>query len=210
MNAKLLLLPLLLSAVILLGGCTSVPFIQSCPASCDDNNFCTQDYCNASTNWTCAHPSFEGFSCNNATGICKAGACVNQTINGGGPVINYESRKAESDAYWLGAAEPFQVTESSQSANDDLNIVIRNVDPHQLRLNTISVSGGGFVGAYTTPTYLSPGEKRAFTISWNEKGICNTGDVYEYGVNFSYDGTGYNAITGQTQYGTRTIIGKCS
>lgn len=206
MSAKLLLLPVLLAAVLLLGGCTLVPFIQSCPASCDDNNFCTQDYCDSSTNWTCVHASFEGFSCNNATGICKAGVCVNKTSGVNGPTISYDSRKSESDSYWR-AARPFQVREHAQSANGDLTLVIANVDSNQLRINSISVSDNGFVGAYTTPTYLSGGEIKAFVISWSTKGACNAGDVYEYTANFSYNSPNFEDLT---QYGAKNIIGKCS
>lgn len=31
------------------------PSSQSCPLSCDDNESCTSDFCNPSTNWQCAH-----------------------------------------------------------------------------------------------------------------------------------------------------------
>lgn len=213
MNAKLLLLPLMLAAALLLAGCASVPLLSSCPASCDDKNSCTQDYCNASTNNTCVHVSYEGFSCNNATGICKAGVCVNQTSvtgsnNGGGPVINYDSRRAESGAYWR-STRPWQVLEHSQPANGDLTLVIQNVEYQQYKLNNISVSGSGFAGVYATPTYFSGGEMKPLVIPWTTKGVCNAGDVYEYYVNFSYDETGDNPITGMRQYGAKTIIGKC-
>ncbi len=209
MGAKLLLLPVLLAAALLLAGCTSVPLISSCPVSCDDKNFCTQDYCNSSTNGTCVHVSFEGFSCNNATGICKAGACVNKTSGVNGPRISYDSRKSESDAYWR-SVWPWQVSAHAQPANGDLTLVIQNVEYQQYLLNNISVAGSGFAGVYATPTYLSGGEKKTITIPWSTNGVCDAGTVYKYYVNFSYDETGDNPITGMRQYGARSIIGKCS
>lgn len=217
MHIKLLLLPILLAAVLLLAGCASVPIISSCPSSCDDKNSCTQDYCNASTNGTCVHASFEGFSCNNSTGICKAGVCVAQNSssagsnNGGGPAITYDSRRGESESYWR-STRPWQIVKHAQSANGDLTLVIQNVEYQQYKLNNISVAGGAFAGFYSTPTYFSGGESKTIRIPLYavSEGACNAGDVYEYYVNFSYDETGDNPISGLTQYGTRNIIGKCS
>ncbi len=211
MNAKLLMLPVLMAAVLLLAGCTSSPLGPSCPSSCDDNNTCTQDYCNASTNGTCAHTSFDGFSCNNASGICKAGVCVNKVVvtSTGSSDNRYEFRKSDSDSYWR-SARPWQVLEHAQPANGDLTLVILNVDSAQLKLTNLSVEGNGFAGSYTTPAYLSSGDSKAITVHWNTKGVCNAGDTYEYHLEFSYDSTGASPIINQKQYGAKNIVGKCS
>jgi hypothetical protein len=54
---------------------------QMCPPSCDDNNPCTIDSCDATTNFQCVHtPSPDGTTCGNATvcdgaETCKGGMC---------------------------------------------------------------------------------------------------------------------------------------
>lgn len=126
------------------------------------------------------------------------------------PGLSYDAKKSESDSYWRGASRPFQIKEHSQPANGNLTMVLGNVDPAQLKLTDISVAGGGFAGNYNTTTYISGGEQRTIPIAWTTTGTCASGSVYEYQVNFTYDGTGENAIVNQKQSGVKTLVGKCA
>ncbi|MDE1798516.1 MAG: hypothetical protein KGH63_03860, partial [Candidatus Micrarchaeota archaeon] len=48
---------------------------MKCPSTCDDNNPCSMEYCNASTNYTCQHASLDNLSCGeNRT--CVNGECA--------------------------------------------------------------------------------------------------------------------------------------
>ena len=129
------------------------------------------------------------------------------------PGLSYDAKKSESDSYWRGA-RPFQVAEHSQT-NNTLTMVIRNVDSNQLKLTNISVAGGDFVNysanlnvSGTPPgPYIGSGETKVVILNASNTAYsCTSGTIYEYMVNFSYDGT----ITGQRQYGAKSILGKCS
>jgi len=67
---------LLIVSALLIYGCTS-PQAKQCPASCDDNNSCTNDYCDASTNFECVHANLSGeqVGCSGSAGLCKTKTC---------------------------------------------------------------------------------------------------------------------------------------
>jgi len=52
-----------------------------CPAICSDDNPCTSDYCNSTTNYTCEHQPLSGdqLGCLGITGNCKIRTCSNGT-----------------------------------------------------------------------------------------------------------------------------------
>ena len=130
------------------------------------------------------------------------------------PGLSYDAKKSEADSYWQ-SARPFQVRQHAQPANGSLTLVVSNVNSDQLKITNISVSGGGNSTINSTPggagaLYLSGGQTASVIIAGVSGACAASGNVYEYTVNFTYDGTGDNPITGQKQYGAKTIIGKCS
>ena len=128
------------------------------------------------------------------------------------PGLSYDAKKSESDSYWTGAASPFQIKDHTQPAGGNLTLVVSNVNPAQLELTDIEVGGGGYAGNYNTTTFISGGEQRTIPINWlvSPPSPCSSGNVYEYQVNFTYSGTGENALTAQRQNGVKTLVGKCS
>ena len=125
------------------------------------------------------------------------------------PGLSYDAKKSESDSYWR-SARPFQVQQHTMPANGNLTMVVGNVDSNQLKLTNIAVGGSGYAGNYNTTTYVASGQSTTLTINWTTMGSCASGTVYEFNVNFSYDGTGDNPIVNQKQYGAKTILGKCA
>lgn len=77
MNNKLIIF--LLVFALIFYGCTvgQGGQVKQCPASCDDNNSCTNDYCDASTNFECVHANLSGdqVGCSGSTGFCKTKTC---------------------------------------------------------------------------------------------------------------------------------------
>lgn len=51
-----------------------------CPPSCDDNNYCTIDFCNSKTNYKCNHTVVDDLDCG-AGGTCKNGVCKENEPN---------------------------------------------------------------------------------------------------------------------------------
>ena len=125
------------------------------------------------------------------------------------PGLSYDAKKSESDAAWRGM-RPFQVQQHTQPANGNLTMVVTNVDSNQLKLTNIAVAGGGYAGNYNTTTYIAGGQSATIAMNWTLTGTCASGTVYEYGINFSYDGTGDNPVANQKETGSKPIIGKCS
>ena len=127
------------------------------------------------------------------------------------PGLSYDAKKSEADSYWQ-SARPFQVRQHAQPAGGALTLIVSNVNSDQLKITSIAVSGGGGFGTSNDTLYLSGGQAASVIINDSSiKAACNaSGNVYEYSVNFTYDGTGDNPITGQKQYGAKTLIGKCS
>ena len=130
------------------------------------------------------------------------------------PGMSYDAKKSEADSYWQ-SARPFQIKQHAQPAGGALTLVVSNVNSDQLKLTNVSVSGGGASAVNSTPggagaLYLSGGQT-ANVLVFGVASACNaSGNVYEYSINVTYDGTGDNPITGQKQYGAKTIIGKCA
>jgi hypothetical protein len=84
MDRKLVIL--LLAFALLLYGCAGGQAKQ-CPSSCDDDNPCTTDFCDASTNFECGHTSLSGeqTGCSGSAGLCKtklcsSGSCITNEI----------------------------------------------------------------------------------------------------------------------------------
>lgn len=206
MRPFLLLAAAALFAILALSGCA-----QTCPVSCDDQNPCTTGYCNSTSGFVCAHEPADGWGCNDSQGVCRNSTCAPMP-KPGPALLNYDSRKAESDAYWR-AARPFQVLEHARDSSG-FTLVVQNVDARQLKVSEISVSGEGFSGVYFAPLYLSGGERKAIGLPGDAIEDCPPGQPYEYVVNFSYDTTSSDydgrPITGLVQYGARGLIGKCA
>ena len=124
------------------------------------------------------------------------------------PGMSYDAKKSEADSYWQ-SARPFEIRQHAQ-AGDNLTLVVSNVASDQLELTNLSVAGGGAVGSVDPSLYLSGGQTASISLLGMNASCPSSGTVYEYSINFTYDGTGDNAIAGQKQYGAKTIIGKCS
>jgi hypothetical protein len=134
------------------------------------------------------------------------------------PGLSYDAKKKESDSYWGGSASPFQIIEHAQTGTQ-LTIVLKNAQTTQLKINNITIAGGGSlfnvnaanlsqsgVASPNTP-YIGAGETKTIYLTDANGVNCSAGTIYEYSVNISYDST----IANQKQYGgSKTIIGKCS
>lgn len=135
------------------------------------------------------------------------------------PGLAGDAKKAQSDAYWRGEARPFAIIEHAQGPLTNLTLVVQNLDADQKILTNLSVAGGPINGSYnlnSTERYFSAGEKRTLTmpislgttaISGSNTG-CTSGSTYEYFINFTYSNAD-QTITGQKEYGSKTLVGKC-
>ncbi|MFH0927425.1 MAG: Yip1 family protein [Candidatus Micrarchaeota archaeon] len=146
--------------------------------------------------------------------VVLIGTMTSVALLGFMPGLSGDAIIAQSDSYWRGTARPFAILEHSQDGGSrELTMVIQNVDADQREITAINVadaSGSGISG--DASTYLSTGANRFFS-SGDKKmvpvelsGTCTSGTVYEYNVDFAYN-TG--SINGLTQYGEKTLIGKC-
>lgn len=120
------------------------------------------------------------------------------------PGTAYDTKKSESDTYW-NSMKPLQVVSSSQAANGNLSVVLLNVASDQLQITNLSVSGGGCDGATVTPLYISGGDQKTLTTNFTSCS-CASGSVYEYSMNITYVRSGL----AQTEFGAKTLIGKCT
>ncbi len=135
------------------------------------------------------------------------------------PGLAGDAKKAQSDAYWRGEARPFAIIEHAQAPTSNLTLVMQNLDSDQRILTNISVAGGPINGSYVpnaTQAYFSAGEKRTIIMPISLGGTaidatnngCTSGNTYEYSINFTYSNAD-QSITGQKEYGTKTLVGKC-
>ena len=76
---------------------TNLSDCPRCPASCDDNNSCTSDFCNLTTNFTCEHIELNDTRCG-VNGICDNGVCKESVSNGTAPSDSNETVLNESQA----------------------------------------------------------------------------------------------------------------
>lgn len=124
------------------------------------------------------------------------------------PGLAIDAKKTQSDAYWRGEARPFAILEHAQTGAT-LSLVIQNLEAEQKQITNISVAGQGSSGSdpLTGNQYFSAGEKKR--VNFNLGSNCTSGNTYEYTVNFTYSNADAT-ITGQKEYGTKTLVGKCS
>ncbi len=125
------------------------------------------------------------------------------------PGLAGDAKKTQSDAYWRGEARPFAVLEHSQTGTS-LIVVLQNVEAEQRILTNGTFTGQGSTGNLNVTAanqYFSAGEKRAFTLALSQN--CTSGSTYEYNVNITYSNADLT-ITGQKQFGAKTLVGKCS
>ena len=127
------------------------------------------------------------------------------------PGLAGDAKKAQSDQYWRGEARPFAIVEHAEgSSSTNITLVLQNVDAEQRVLSNVSIGGSGMNGSYepsATEAFFSAGEKRTFQVPLSSN--CTSGATYEYFVNFTFANSD-GSIANQKQYGTKTLIGKCS
>ena len=127
------------------------------------------------------------------------------------PGLAGDAKIAQSDSYWRGAARPYSVVEHSMvqsGANSVLTLILQNTEAEQLKLTNISARGSGFANSTAPNQYFSAGEKHNQTLTFVGT-TCTSGNTYELYLNFTYDNSD-GSVTGQKQYGEKTLVGKCS
>lgn len=127
------------------------------------------------------------------------------------PGLAGDAKTSESDAYWRGAARPFEVLEHSQiSTNSTFILVVVNVDASQWNMNNLTIAGSGQNATWTPATlsqgYFSAGEKKVLYVNFSSN--CTSGSTYEYYANFTYSNSD-NTVTDR-QVGSKTLVGRCS
>jgi len=128
------------------------------------------------------------------------------------PGLSYDAKKSEADAYWR-SVKPFQIighTIPSSGVDPTLTLVLQNADSDQMQIQNLTVAGSGYSTSNFTASsmYLSAGETRNFQVGLIGA-ACASGTIYEMGVNFTYADSA-TGLSGLTQPGVKTIIGKCS
>ena len=126
------------------------------------------------------------------------------------PGLAGDAKQTQSDAYWRGEARPFAILEHSMNTSGNLTLILQNVDADQRKLTAINIGGSGASKEHnvsSTNQYFSAGEKRSIAIATDLN--CTAGNTYELWVNFTYSNADAT-ITGQKQYGAKTLVGKCT
>ncbi len=135
------------------------------------------------------------------------------------PGLAGDAQKSQSDAYWRGEARPFMVTDAQQTTSGNLTLAVQNAESDTRLLTYISVYGGPVNGGYapnTSEQLFTPGESRIYSIPIFVGGAavspsnpaCTAGSAYAYYINFTYT-NGEGTISGQKQFGAKTLNGKC-
>ena len=124
------------------------------------------------------------------------------------PGLAGDARAGQSDAYWRGNARPFAILEHSLTSGGDIKLVVQNLDSNSKYLKTITMAGSGINASNSSAnTYISAGQTVSSLIVDVTAGTCTTGSPYEFNVTFTYDSVG--GISGNTQRGTKPLVGIC-
>lgn len=120
------------------------------------------------------------------------------------PGLAGEARITQSDAYWRGA-RPFSIIEHSQVANaTSISLVMRNSEPGKLTITAIKLDGNGSISGNVV---FIGGETKAINVT--SIATCgSSGAGYEYdSIEITYNS---KHLTGQKQFGAKSLIGKCT
>ncbi len=104
----------------------------------------------------------------------------------------------------------FAILEHSQNSQTGaLTVVLQNVRAEPAQLEQLYFEGQGAKGVLNVEPgkgYFAAGDKKTIGVPFNS--ICTSGATYEYGVAISFS----RPDTGDkfTQYGAKTLVGKCS
>ena len=126
------------------------------------------------------------------------------------PGLAGDARAGQSDAYWRGTARPFAILEHSLAtgSGSSVNLAIQNLDSNSKYLKTLNLTGTGINASNSSVnTYISAGQTVSSIAVALTAGSCTTGTPYEFNVTFTYDSVG--GITGNTQRGTKPLVGVC-
>lgn len=108
----------------------------------------------------------------------------------------------QSKAYWQGTS-PFSIVNAKVSGNS-IDLEIKNQLTDRLTLKNVSFDGADMGSGQAL---FTPGQSR--TLSGNISGFnCTSGQPYEFSViRITYDQGG---LSGLTQVGDKSLVGKCS
>jgi hypothetical protein len=136
------------------------------------------------------------------------------------PGMASDSQVAESQAYWAGAAKPFQVIEAASSSDTMCGIAwahgyaltLQNTEADTITVTNIKTDGSaGFCvagGVANASVNMGPGDRKLFyvmTSTWNAP--CTGGQIAQMGLNIMYR-TAF--ISGKVQYGEKKLVMRCT
>jgi len=123
------------------------------------------------------------------------------------PGMAGDTRAAQSDSYWMGTARPFAINEHSLTPTSDVNLVLQNLDSNTKYVTAISLVGLGVTATNSSVnTYFSAGQTNSIIVDV-ASGSCTEGSPYEFNVTITYNTIG--GLSGNTQKGTKALIGTC-
>ena len=125
------------------------------------------------------------------------------------PGLAGDTRATQSDAYWRGTARPFSITDHSlNQTSTDMIVMLQNLDSNTKYIRSINMAGTVVNASNAAVSlYLSAGQTSNVTVPKTGGGACTTGQPYEFNVTITYDTVG--GITGNTQTGTKALVGTC-
>ncbi len=132
-------------------------------------------------------------------------ALVSIALLGFFPGLAGDAKITQSNAYWQGEAQPFQIKDNAQ-AGTVMQMVLLNSQPQPLTLNSITLTNPD--GTNSTPTTVNKrfAGGQEVTLTNVTAQSCTAGDTYEYNVAINY--TTSSGLV-KPEIGTKTLIGKC-